>query len=56
MAAHLDVILVPSIGDILLGSGGADTWFRVALLVAFVVGVTARILYTRKKKEEEERK
>lgn len=56
MAAHLDVIWVPSIGDILLGSGGADTWLRIGILVGLAAGITLGILYKRKKKQEEEPK
>ena len=56
MAVHLDVIWVPSIGDILLGSGGADTWLRVGLLVGLVAGITMGILWKKKKQQEDEKK
>lgn len=53
MAAHLDVIWFPDPVEILLGSGGADTWLRIGILIGLVVGITAGILWKKHKKEEE---
>ena len=44
MAVHLDVIWIPSIGDILLGSGGADTWLRIGLLIGIVAGIVYKLI------------
>lgn len=53
MAVYLDVIWFPDPAEILLGSGGADTWLRIGILVGLVVGITVGILRKRRKNQEE---